>query len=812
MQSSDLNIVNQLLMEIERIGVMNARILTEKNERSENIGTLREMVVSSPLNAKLHILNWKKVIATDSLGEVLAELNLSSGILNRLLEYPHVGQVKKEEWELLSANNEFLTEYLEQNEGAIESRWFLPLTLQAINLGGKFNDKLDYIVINLERNNLPSKNKQILKDHYLTMKILSLVTEQKISYNLFTPLAEIYEKNHEKQAFEDVCSLLVAYPEAIETYMDLQLFNAGVRKVSKYLSKVQMLQLREKLGSEFVSVLKEIGEKVKVELTEKAVNHLFHKDGNVLDVLFHPYGEVVKNTTERAYNRQSVGHRCIFDDIVEFVQYLALNKKKGFFRLLEETDFNIAGVPTYSMLIDRRFYKLVNVNTLNKEALKRLSEKPISNNHFEEMDGQMTFQEFEFLNEASKLHADLFPMMEEMKVDEKIRILGMLPGMTFNSAYLIPYEEFKTTLLKAMQEKRFQEFTKFMEMYRVSKKSALILHLFYDQWKSVIQEVKSDQDVELLMMYKRYDGESLLNMKERLYKNLPLIQKFKEFLGASEEFIKTNQANFYRFYERGLMNAVVRYKDTLVEKQAFNLRLLCKAEIADKLKDVKFRDEDFSKEIGITPSHEQREGWKNDLSITEKRFDIFESNDFYDLFNFGVIPTSTCQAWDTGSYKHCLLSIFDLNKKLIVVKEGDKVVARAILRLTKTKTQQSAESELGFVDIEKEFISDSPTNVDTADEKIVMFLERFYTTHTGKARAQMIRAVMALAEMKAKDMKVDLLYARTYNSERPYAEEVTVPIYISRSKNGNQYLDSLGGEANEEGGGKYHQAKILRLN
>lgn len=818
MPNSNVNLLNQMTNEITKIGIVNKKLVLDKFSRYDSQdGGLREQIASSPLMSPLTKRNWKKILSYKFLEKTLAELNFSANVLEELLNYPHLEEVTVEEWRTLSKHEPQLVDLIMDENLKVPFDWLLPLAVQSAKMEGEFIANYKTIDAFMKLNGLPESNDRQLKDHYITREVLSLVTEYQVSYRLFSHLSSIYKYDRSGQDFVHTSALLKAHGNAIHSGNDLYRFNDGVQKIAKHLSDEKMLQLQEKLGTEFVTVVMDIGENVKIELNEKAVNHLFHKEGDAIEVLFHPYGDLVKEIMKSADKRPvsySFGHRLsdsTKERILAFSQYLAINKKKGFFRLLEESNFDIGQVVSDSMLVDPRFYNLVNVNTLNEKALTRIASSTISNKQINKLSEPITFQEFEFLNEAGNFHVDMHALIGDMKVDERLRLLSMLPRITYKSTYLLPYEEFLQLVLASLKEKGFQSYSEWMKQKEVSLKGALFLHLFNEEWSSVLEDVKSDQDVEILLSYHLVEGETLLQMKKRLYDQLPLIVDFKEFLGASNSFIQTNLASFYHFYEKELMYAVMQYKEHLDEKQQVNLKLLCKAEIAGKLKDVKFRDEDFEKEIGIHTPQKVRETWKDDFSSIGKRFTFEESSDFYDLLNVGVIPTGTCQSWKDGSFRQCLLSIFDLNKKVVLVKQGEKVVGRAIIRLTKMKEKTNAKSSLEFIDIENESSLDSSIVHDGPNEKIVMFLERFYTTHTGTARKQMELGVIALTEQKAKDMNVELLYARTYAEEKSNAENVTLPIYISRSKNGNQYLDSLGGEANEESGGKYHNASVLRL-
>jgi hypothetical protein len=816
MGSTDVSLLKKLSEQIDKVYIVRDKILTENIKHKEITGAIRENIFSSNIRAKLTPENWDKIFSSDSLEKNLSQLTFSDDILNYLLDYPHVEAVTVEEWAILERCDLYMKEYLEQDGESMDSRWFLPIFLQAMKTKGDVVSNLNEIIFNFQRNALPDRYGRELMNHFITMKALSLVTEHQVPYLLFKTITDIYENDESYHDFHKVCSLLISFPNSITSPYDLHSFNSGVRRVSKQLTDEKMSHLNEKLGSNFVSTMVDIGREVKIDLNEKAINHLMHKEGDTIDILFHPYGDIVRTIPKQAHsismNNYSYRYSEIFTlKIEKFVQHLALNKKKAFLRLLEETHFNLTHVNHDSLLIDERFYTVVNINTLNSESLQRLAKERINKNHFDTFEGRMTYQEFEFLNNAEKLHVDIFNLLSDIKVDEKLRLLKMLPIMEYKSKYLVSYEEFQILLVNAMKSKKFREYLDYSKNHGFSKKHSLFFHLFKDTWKEVVEEIKTDQEIDLLMSYERKDGESLLEMKERLYKDLPILKSFKEFLNASESFITNNKNNFYRFYEQGLMDAVMKYKSDVGENQKTNLRLLAKAEIADKLRDVKFRDEDFPKEIGITPSYRVREGWKKDLSISNKKFDIVESNDFYDLFNIGVLPTYTCQSWKSGSYRQCLLSIFDLNKKIILVKRGDKVIARAIIRLTKTTENINNLSGFGFIDVEKTNTDNSSTDNIFGGEKIVIFLERFYTSYTGKDRKEMIQGVLSLVEEKAKDMDVEVFYANEYASEKENTKRVNAPIFISRSKNGNQYLDSLGGEAKEQEGGKYHSAQVLRI-
>ena len=49
----------------------------------------------------------------------------------------------------------------------------------------------------------------------------------------------------------------------------------------------------------------------------------------------------------------------------------------------------------------------------------------------------------------------------------------------------------------------------------------------------------------------------------------------------------------------------------------------------------------------------------------------------------GEYPEKTCLSYRDGGYNKCLLACFDSNKKVLYAKINNKIVARAMVRLTK---------------------------------------------------------------------------------------------------------------------------------
>ena len=224
------------------------------------------------------------------------------------------------------------------------------------------------------------------------------------------------------------------------------------------------------------------------------------------------------------------------------------------------------------------------------------------------------------------------------------------------------------------------------------------------------------------------------------------------------------------------------------------------AAIAAALSNESFEDyctrkyKDLHKEIGYAITPEQENTWKENITLVDGKVKTGEYTDFVSCMNIGVLPERTCMNYRDGAYNECLLSTFDANKKVIYVTEEDEIIGRAILRLTKLSDE--GDKNLHFEDVAE----DTPEN----KENLVVFLERCYKNgFSGKKAAMIYRKLYDLAKRKAELLGAGLVLADDYKTvaELNGLAKKCSYIYVSESKNGKQYLDSLGG--NCESGGYY---------
>ena len=134
-----------------------------------------------------------------------------------------------------------------------------------------------------------------------------------------------------------------------------------------------------------------------------------------------------------------------------------------------------------------------------------------------------------------------------------------------------------------------------------------------------------------------------------------------------------------------------------------------------------------------------------------------------------------------------------------------------MIRLTKVKynNEERTETSLAFIDLE-DIPIDKP-KVSTKEEYLTLFLERPYIAGiTDKEEKQVKELFIKLLEKKATDMNAILVLSSRYSNIELENYVVTkYYMYISKSKAGCQYLDSLNGSAGISDEGQYKANNFL---
>ena len=183
-------------------------------------------------------------------------------------------------------------------------------------------------------------------------------------------------------------------------------------------------------------------------------------------------------------------------------------------------------------------------------------------------------------------------------------------------------------------------------------------------------------------------------------------------------------------------------------------------------------------------------------------WEIWEEDSLLPVMQIGEVPLRSCISYRNGPNCDCLLSCFDANKKLVFIEHNGKIVFRAIIRLTKGSFVAADERKtIEFVDV----TAKSKSRENKAEE-LVLFLERYHQSGLNEQEIQKaVNLTVMLVREKAEKLGARLVLSRRYKNVLENKNYVlTNFIYtFPASKNGSQYLDSLGGAAGVSDSGSY---------
>ena len=452
-------------------------------------------------------------------------------------------------------------------------------------------------------------------------------------------------------------------------------------------------------------------------------------------------------------------------------------------------------IPYESILFVKDFRKLLNLNTLQKKDILTLLKKDkeigwlytYNTMDFRGLSGTYTFQELLAVCGQPEWIRKTYAKLD-MRVDEKLRRIRQI--FRFNS---LKGNRDPAAIAAALSNESFEDYCTRRGIKDASK-SDLFLLMELEQTdervSSVANSAKTGQDVKTILRNRKSElFEMGLNAFKKAFTDL---DTDSSWLKEQIEIPKEHQDAFTSFCLDGCASIVHDYYESNRGQQAENVLLIAKATIYGLLDEVKYKD--LHKEIGYSITREQENAWRENITLMDGKVKTGEYTDFASCMNIGVLPERTCMNYRDGAYNECLLSTFDANKKVIYVMEEDEIIGRAILRLSKLSDE--GDKDLHFEDVAE----DTPEN----KENLVVFLERCYKNgFSGKKAAMIYRKLYDLAKRKAELLGAGLVLADDYKTvaELNGLAKKRSYIYVSESKNGKQYLDSLGG--NCESGGYY---------
>lgn len=497
----------------------------------------------------------------------------------------------------------------------------------------------------------------------------------------------------------------------------------------------------------------------------------------------------------------------------ELLLYAITQKKKAFLNLINEEPELFYDLPNASMLLKKEMYQeYINLNTLNRKNLKDSADLILSNDRFELLaKREHTFEELKLLCTAKEALIRLYEQLT-CKCDERLMVLRELIKRE-----CVPYSFWKgqiEPLAAALSEKPLSRWIRedFRNISDLSYGTALWLLVYREQLKGMEKEITMEQQALYLLkdlaLVKECD--SLSELKEKLILGDVSWRLLKEKLSFSEEFVQNNAArigNFLFVGEAEIMETFLERQPSKIEE----IRRLVTAELLGKFDELKYPSGDLMREIDFEVSEEAEKEWKIDRTFTSKNLVLKEETGLLPVMQIGEVPSYSCLSYRSGLNSDCLLSCFDSNKKFFFIRKNGQVVFRAMIRLTKgSYVGDRMRKKIQFADL-----SGAGKPKEEEGEELVLFLERYYEKNLAyEEQDQAVYLAFVAAKEKAKKLGARLVLSCYYQDDVKTKEYIksNYYLYISKSKNGSQYLDSLYGEASVSDSGDYSSNIFLLEN
>lgn len=473
---------------------------------------------------------------------------------------------------------------------------------------------------------------------------------------------------------------------------------------------------------------------------------------------------------------------------------------KGFYRALTSSEkilYNIYKVRVSTLM---EISKVIELGQLNENQIIKIFEQIYNNSDriiqaVERLNisFKMSFDEFEFIIENYRwLDANFLDSIKVLKQTQrllKMKEKAEINRIINNERFVINKYEIKDliegldikTLMKKNNPLRIKDLKKFIEYYVINSRV----------------KVNSIDELNKVKFVCRYS--SLDSIKDKTMEELDEViwastdvNNLLTQLDLSDEFKNEYKDNIIKFCLSDDFHLTTLYlrnykvKDT----QQRGILLITKAIMANKYEELKFVKSDIKKEISMEISDEAFNAWKRTDVLERDAYTVKDSSDFSTIMRMGEIPVRSCMNYVDGMYSHCLLSNFDTSKKIMTIYKNGRYVGRAILRLTVMSDVNTEETHLDFIDFDSQDGKETSGN----EKKLIIFLEKAYTTLDSNDFKEVYPMMIELLKQKGEEMGATVVASRNYNGY--VGDDCTCEnkyVFITASKNGAQYLDSFDG-------------------
>ena len=481
--------------------------------------------------------------------------------------------------------------------------------------------------------------------------------------------------------------------------------------------------------------------------------------------------------------------------------YAVQHGKKHFLDLVSDNSELFLSLGRYALLFEDKFCEHCNLNSLTAKNLQACDTVEHGSSYFDLLeDGrQYTFEEMWLLWRKDEIYVQLYAMLTPLSVDRRLLILRQLLKYGLLSRHMEDQE--LEQLARCLLEKPFSEWYRgaFGHIRGLTRRTAMRLLQKYEQLQAFIPELQSEADAIFVLN----NGAVIAGQKNWMQVRAAVLTMDQDWLDLKQRFSFTDE--FVEQHRESVTNFLLRGGSAMVrslygylqgnDKAIEALRRIVQAELMGQFYALKYFADDLQREIRYPISEVQEAAWKRNLTLERGPFSAEEADDFYFTMRLGELPHSTCLSCWTGSQRDCLLAAFDSNKKMILIRKGEDIVARACIRLTKGAFQRPADFDFSFADLAQE---QPAGKMGASDEMLILFLERIYTSGLNDEEAEnAMKMAVSLVTQKAAAIGAVAVLARRYQDcyDRDQYVGSQFYVYISKSKNGQQYLDSMGGAA-----------------
>lgn len=481
--------------------------------------------------------------------------------------------------------------------------------------------------------------------------------------------------------------------------------------------------------------------------------------------------------------------------------YAVQHGKKHFLDLVSDNSELFLSLGRYALLFEDKFCEHCNLNSLTAKNLQACDTVEHGSSYFDLLeDGrQYTFEEMWLLWRKDEIYVQLYAMLTPLSVDRRLLILRQLLKYGLLSRHMEDQE--LEQLARCLLEQPFSEWYRgaFGHIRGLTRRTAMRLLQKYEQLQAFIPELQSEADAIFVLN----NGAVIAGQKNWMQVRAAVLTMDQDWLDLKQRFSFTDE--FVEQHRESVTNFLLRGGSAMVrslygylqgnDKAIEALRRIVQAELMGQFYALKYFADDLQREIRYPISEVQEAAWKRNLTLERGPFSAEEADDFYFTMRLGELPHSTCLSCWTGSQRDCLLAAFDSNKKMILIRKGEDIVARACIRLTKGAFQRPADFDFSFADLAQE---QPAGKMGASDEMLILFLERIYTSGLNDEEAEnAMKMAVSLVTQKSAAIGAVAVLARRYQDcyDRDQYVGSQFYVYISKSKNGQQYLDSMGGAA-----------------